>query len=143
MSTVQSELTLYHVLEQHLRTTEQPVTCVDLYDHPDVKAHADSVNKVSDTLGHLWRRGYLDRFVAPKTPHSQAKYAYIWKGPRLAKPAPKSAVPAQPPAAAHDGGARPTGVVPILSRPTIEISQDGANVVIDLPQLQIIIRART
>ena len=68
MGTVRSEMTLYHVLERLLKETEQPVTCVDLYDHPEVSSIADTVNKVSDTLGHLWRKGYVQRHVAPKRP---------------------------------------------------------------------------
>src|SRR5690349_20515431 len=69
---------LYKAIEKHLRQAKTALTCVDLYDRPDVRAKAIDANQVSDALGHLWRRDFVKRRPAPKTPHNQARWAYYW-----------------------------------------------------------------
>jgi hypothetical protein len=76
---IKSEFGIYSVLEKHLRKTADPLTCVDLFQKADVQKFAANANKVSDYLGHMWRRGLLDRFYAPRTSTSMARYAYAWK----------------------------------------------------------------
>lgn len=75
----QSEPGIYAVLEQLLRATKEPLTCTDLFDNPSVKKHADSPNRVSDYVGHMWRRGLLQRWTAPRDLTSKARFAYTWK----------------------------------------------------------------
>lgn len=128
---------IYHVLETQLKQAARPLTCVDLFDNPDVKKFADSVSRVSDYLGHMYRRGLLGREPAPKTLNSQARWGYFWKNRaeiEAAKPRPSPApLPAELPAPLRK----------ILSKPNIDISDNGGLVVIDLPELTITIRTKT
>lgn len=41
---------LFNVLEAHLKAATEPLTCVELYDLPDVRKHAESANRVIRTL---------------------------------------------------------------------------------------------
>lgn len=134
---------IYNVLETQLKRTDRPLTCVDLFDHPDVKKFADSVNRVSDYLGHMYRRGLLSREPALKTLNSQAKWGYFWKN-RSEVDAFKAAIVAskatpEPIASALE---LPAPLRKILSKPNIEITDNGGTVVIDLPELMITIRAK-
>ncbi|MGZ5175375.1 MAG: hypothetical protein ACXWIS_14560 [Burkholderiales bacterium] len=89
---IKSDAEIYRVLEKHLKATKNPMTCVDLYSKLDVKNLARDANKVSDFLGHMWRRGLLKRAYAPKTSTSFARYAYTWQDEKqdaeTAKPPP-------------------------------------------------------
>lgn len=129
---------IYHVLETQLKQSDRPLTCVELFDHPDVKRFADSVNRVSDYLGHMYRRGLLGREPAPKTTNSQAKWGYFWKNRAevvAAKTATSTPVSSEP--------TLPAPLRKILSKPNIEISDNGGVVFIDLPELTITIRTKT
>src|SRR5689334_7157468 len=108
---IKSDAAIYKALEKHLRATKQPLTCVDLYKHADVRGLATDANRVSDFLGHMWRRGLLERFAAPKTNTSFARWAYQWKAEQedSVKPA-----PILPPTSPHS-----------KLPPHIDISEDG------------------
>ena len=55
---------IYAILEQLLRATSEPLTCVDLFDRiPGVKRYAGAPNRISDYVGHMWRRGLLQRWT--------------------------------------------------------------------------------
>lgn len=70
---------VYAVLERLLRATkDEPLTCVDLFDNPEVKQFASSANRVSDYIGHMHRRGLLQRWTAPPQLNNKARYAYTW-----------------------------------------------------------------
>ena len=81
---------LYTRLEARLRKTKAPLTCVDLMSYPEIKAEAlvdyggetrderIATNKLSDTLGYMWRRGVLTRYPAPKVKGPSARFAYAW-----------------------------------------------------------------
>lgn len=129
---------IYHVLETQLKQASKPLTCVDLFDHPDVKKFADSVNRVSDYLGHMYRRGLLGREPAPKTTNSQARWGYFWKNRNEIV-----AVKAPTPEPVSSESALPAPIRKILSKPNIEISDNGGVVYIDLPELTITIRTKT
>jgi hypothetical protein len=43
-------------------------------------------DRVSDTLGFMWRRGLLTRYPAPRTEKSFARYAYVWDEKDNSKP---------------------------------------------------------
>lgn len=81
------------------------MTCVELMDIPDVRAEALSdfgpdqqvaINKLSDTLGFMWRKGLLTRYPAPPDTATLARYAYQWLGDAKSKPAPSPVVYATP-----------------------------------------------
>lgn len=84
---IKSQAEIYKLLEEHLRAAgDRPQTCVDLFGHADVQQYAESPNRVSDYLGHMWRRGLLQRWYAPKDVAQRSRYAYTWietedKGP--------------------------------------------------------------
>lgn len=95
MKGIRSSKEIYSVLEKHLRVAQYPMTCVNLMDIPEVRESAvesygtdirATTNKLSDTLGFMWRRGLLTRFLAPKDGDSFAKYAYIWDKKDDARP---------------------------------------------------------
>lgn len=132
---------IYGELEKLLKESPEPLTCVDLYDHPEIQEHATTINRVSDYLGHMYRRGLLGRVVAPKSPNSQARYAYYWKEPKRKQRAAvaASASSPQPDLAVT---ARSTTPTRLLDRPSIKITEDGSIVLIELPQLTITIQTR-
>lgn len=77
---IRSTAEIYKVLEKHLKKAgDNPQTCVDLYEHRDVQELVESANRVSDYLGHMWRRGVLQRYYAANTTQ-RSRYAYTWIG---------------------------------------------------------------
>lgn len=82
---IRSRRDIYRVVEKYLRQSDRPLTCVDLMDHSEVEQEAFSefggdkqhaANKLSDTLGFMWRRGLLNRY--PYSGDQMARYAYAW-----------------------------------------------------------------
>lgn len=119
---IKSEFGIYRILERYLRETNEPLTCVELFDRPDVKKYAKNANKVSDYLGHMWRRDLLDRYPAPKTSTSLARWAYTWKN--------------------QDEQAEQIGPVPRLTKPRIQIDETDSGVTITFPAFVISIRSK-
>lgn len=119
---IKSEFGIYRILEKHLRETNHPLTCVDLFDKPDVRKYAKDANKVSDYLGHMWRRELLDRFPAPKTSTSLARYGYIWKS--------------------SEDQDEPERAVPRVTKPRIQIDESDSGVTITFPHFVITIRSK-
>ena len=76
---IKSDAAIYKVLEQHIKGSTEPMTCVTLYNFADVAGHARSPEKVSDFLGLMWRRGLLQRWNAPATSTDRSRFAYSWK----------------------------------------------------------------
>lgn len=79
---------IYPVITSALEKATQVQTCSDLMANVEVfravtaRWGEDKVRaseKLSDTLGFMWRRGVLDRFPAPPS-HSMARYAYALAG---------------------------------------------------------------
>lgn len=65
---------IYQLLEEQLRKSTKPMTCVDLMDIPEIRNEAlaeygkdirIATNKLSDALGLMWRRNLLVRYPAP------------------------------------------------------------------------------
>lgn len=78
---------IYQLLEQQLRKSSKPMTCVDLMDIPEIREEAlaeygkdirIATNKLSDALGLMWRRNLLVRYPAPRESNTLARYAYAW-----------------------------------------------------------------
>lgn len=130
---IKSEFGIYKVLENHLRKTDKPLTCVDLYEKGDVKKFAKDANKVSDYLGHMWRRGLLHRFFAPKTDTSFARYAYTWKKDGDDAHDDARPVPPSPRQYSRIAG----------SRPNVEVNEADGSVVITFDQFTVTVRARS
>ena len=88
MNVVRSEDQIYEVLFAAFEKIDRPLSCTELLEMPDVRAAAinrwgkdirNTSEKLSDTLGFLWRRGTLDRFTAPPLANSRARWAYAMK----------------------------------------------------------------
>ena len=116
---------LFPVLEAALKAASEPLDCQTLYDMPEVQQHAASVNRVSDYLGNLWRKGIVVRLPAPKTVNSRARWMYEWKGskgPRL-----------------HAQEYAPRV---LADRPTCLITEEGNVITMEFPHLIISIRQK-
>lgn len=124
---------IYQVLKELLEVSTTPLTCVDLFDHPNVKQFADDANRVSDYLGHMYRRGLLSRYPAPRTENSAARFAYLWKSAK--KEAPKSRV-AAPRLEVYTNERR-------VSRSNIGVTENGdGSVTIELANLTITVKPK-
>lgn len=121
---------LFLVLEKELKAAKEPVTCVDLWDSPEVREHAQSINRVSDYLGNLWRKGKARRHVAPKTENSEARYAYEWNYGSTVNVSTGERI-----SAVTDHSVRT-----LLQHPQVEIVEEGKQITITLPKLSIVIR---
>ena len=75
-----NESGLFAALEAALKAASEPLDCQTLYDSSKIREHAASVNRVSDYLGNMWRKGLVVRLPAPKTENSRARWVYEWKG---------------------------------------------------------------
>lgn len=78
---------IYQLLEEQLRKSTKPMTCVDLMDIPEIRNEAlaeygkdirIATNKLSDALGLMRRRNLLVRYPAPRESNTLARYAYSW-----------------------------------------------------------------
>lgn len=88
MVMIKSPDIIYPTLVTELEKATRPQTAPDLMGNPKVfavcveKWGTDKTKigeKLSDTLGFMWRRGVLDRFPAPPS-HQMARYAYALAG---------------------------------------------------------------
>lgn len=114
---IQSERGLFQVLEQELRKAKQPLDCATLFDRPQLRAHAATVNRVSDYLGNLWRKGLVLRLPAEKLEGTKARWLYVWKDKGPKKPPEYDMSKAVAYDAVLEG---------VLNKPTIEVSPMGA-----------------
>lgn len=121
---------LFPALEAALKAATEPLDCTALFDMPEIRAHAASVNRVSDYLGGLWRKGVVVRLPASGA-DSRSRWTYAWKGPRGAKLHAK-----------FEQGAEYTPRV-IADRPSVLITEEGSSITIELPNLVLIIRTKT
>jgi hypothetical protein len=125
-----TEKGLYDALEEELKKSEHPLSCAQLFDKSSIRKHAATVNRVSDYLGNMWRRGELVRLPAGQSGDSRARWLYAWKGrPKTSLPTMEDAI---------DFLEKQT----ILQRPSLEISESGKTIKIELPNLVITIASR-
>lgn len=125
---------LFGALEAELKKAKEPMDCAALFDRPAVRAHAVSVNRVSDYLGHMWRKGLVLRLPAPKDDRTRARWMYVLK--------PQVPPPPRPSVAEAVEQAEQLSVNKLLSRPNIEITEEGDTVVITLPSFTITVSKR-
>lgn len=85
---IRSQSEIYECLDKVFETAKEPLTCVDIMENSEVRSAAvarwgkdiqEATEKLSDTLGFMWRRGIVDRFAAPPNPRNKARYAYAKK----------------------------------------------------------------
>jgi len=116
---------LFPALEAALKAAKEPLDCQALYDRPEIKKHAASVNRVSDYLGGLWRKGQVVRLPAPKSESNRSRWMYEWKG--------------------HKGpalyGIEYTPRI-LADRPSLLITEEGQTITVELPNLIISIRQK-
>lgn len=115
---------LYNVIEKILREKGVAMDCVELFSFPEVKVHADSVNRVSDYLGGLWRKKLVTRLVSDnKNGHTRWKYQINEKVPV---------------------GVQGITYAPklLVDRPTLIISEEGKTMQIETPSLTILIKQK-
>ena len=127
--TTRSEEGLYGALETELKKAKEPLDCATLFDRPSVRQHAATVNRVSDYLGNLWRKGVVLRLPAPRLEGTRARWLYMWRG------RPKPEMPDLSQAIAFD-----EHVEHVLQRPNMEITEEGDTVVITLAAITITIK---
>ena len=125
---------IYAILEKLLRATNEnkPLTCTDLFDDPEVKKYADSPNRVSDYIGHMWRRGLLQRWTAPRNLNNKARYAYTWKDKTTVEPVP-------------DKVSRMPDLKVLkspLTKPNVTIIEDENEIVLDFAEFTITVRSK-
>lgn len=127
-----NESGLFTALEAALREADEPLDCVSLYDMPEIRKHAPSVNRVSDYLGGLWRKGLVVRLPAPKVDGVRSRWCYAWKegkGPRLHAAVAAQATPYKPNKILAD-------------RPSVLITEEGKWITIELPKLIITVQTK-
>lgn len=120
-----SETGLFPALEKTLQAATTALDCNQLYDLPEIKTHATSVSRVSDYLGNLWRKGLVERLPAPKYSDGRSRWLYRWRIGRTPSP---------------DGIVYTPRV--LADRPTMQVTEEGAVLTIELPNLLISIRQK-
>lgn len=84
---IRSNDELYDIIEKALKNITEPQTAAALMERVEVrKAACDrfgkdmqtAINKLSDRLGFMWRRGILDRFPATAS-RTMSRWAYALK----------------------------------------------------------------
>lgn len=128
---IRNEQGLYGALEKELRKTKEPMECAALFDLPDVRQHAETVNRVSDYLGNMWRKGLVLRLPAPRLDNTRARWLYIWKNKGLVKKPMVDLASAIEFSPALDS---------VLNRANMAITEEGDTVVITLPAITITIK---
>lgn len=119
---------LLPAIEQALKEATEPLTCHQLYEREDVRSATASVNRVSDYLSVLFRRGAVARVAAPATPGQRVRWAYVWRKKDSAAPADVD-MP----------GAKVYKPKTLVDRTNLTITEDGRGVKIELPGLVITI----
>ncbi len=122
----EAESGLFPALEKALRAATKPLDCNDLYEMPSIKSKAASVNRVSDYLGSLWRKGRVVRLPDNDSNDRRSRWRYEWKGERLNT---------------ADSVAYEPRV--LADRPSMLITEEGNVVTIELANLVISIRQKT
>ena len=126
---------IYAVLERLLKATDDnhPLTCTDLFDDPEVKKYADSPNRVSDYVGHMWRRGLVQRWTAPRTLNNKARFAYTWKGAPTVEPLPDKKVSHMPDLKVLKNP---------LTKPNVVVTEGDNEIVLDFAEFTLTIRSK-
>lgn len=122
-----NETGLFPALEAALKAASEPLDAQAFFDMTSIKEHAASVNRVSDYLGNLWRKGAVVRLPAPKTGNSRSRWLYEWKGSKGPK--------------LHEHAQEYAPRV-LADRPTVLITEEGSVITLEFPHLLISIRQK-
>jgi hypothetical protein len=134
MALIKSNDAIYDAIDNALSNIKEPQIAPNLMDIPEVRQAAIAkfgsdiqiaTNKLSDTLGFMWRRGVIDRFAAPPS-RSQAKWAYARKGDFSDFDTPITYHPSEPKLGKH----------------ALSITEKDGEVVLDFQQFTIVIRPK-
>lgn len=127
---IKSEALIYKIIEKHLKATTEPQSCVDLWEHLDVRQNAKSPEKVSDYLGLMWRRDLIQRWNTPVTSVSKSRYAYTWKAndETLDRPTPVTSAPRL--------------VSTGHKKSNVTVTEDGDRLILDFDKFTMIIQAK-
>lgn len=119
---------LYPALEAVLREATEPLDCNQLFDLPQIKAIAPSVNRVSDYLSVMFRKGFVSRVAADpdSSGRSRTRWAYIWRKKDKDWLEPPTAQVYKPKT--------------IADRPNLYVAEDGEFISIELPGFSITIK---
>lgn len=120
---------LYPAIEAVLKVAESPLTCHQIYDVSDVRRHAPSVNRVSDYLSVLFRKGKVSRVQVPPETGTRARYAYLWKEKKLPEWLDQPDVQTYQPKV-------------LVDRPNLYITDGGEFIKIELPSFSVTIKAK-
>jgi len=128
---IKSEAAIYQILEELLRAAgSNPQTCADLFDDPRVKELAPNTNRVSDYLGHMWRRGLVQRWYASKDTAQRSRYAYTWLEQAPAAPEPVERLTVVP------------KLKPVPEKPNITVTEDEGSVTLDFKEFTITVKRK-
>jgi hypothetical protein len=130
----QTETGLYEALEALLKSADKPLTCIDLFDQQHIKELAHASTRVSDYLGHLWRRGKVTRTPAARSDNDNSRWAYSW---RVAQPGERNSddVRREHLQLVHDSASAKK-----LNKLDMQITYDDESVTIKLPSMTITIQ---
>lgn len=129
---IKSELLIYKIIEKHLKSTTEPMSCVDLWEQLDVRQNAISPEKVSDYLGLMWRRNLIMRWNTPVTSTSKSRYAYTWRDEKDAdKPTPVNT---------SDGA--PRLIASKHKKANVTVTEDGDRLILDFDKFTMTIQAK-
>lgn len=128
--TIEGHNDLFPAIEAALRAATEPLDCHQLFDMPQIRAAAPNVNRVSDYLGVLFRKGFATRVANEgRDSNSRARWAYLWKDKELPEwKKPREVNEYRPKV--------------ILDKPNIYINEDGDYINIEMPELSITIRKK-
>lgn len=120
---------LYPALEAALKEASGPLDCNQLFDMETIRNVAPSVNRVSDYLSVMFRKGLLSRVAAEPDANgrSRTRWAYLWRH----KEVPEWREPA------HAQVYKPKT---LADRPNLYISEDGEYISIELPGFSVTIK---
>lgn len=125
-----NEKGLFPALEVALKAAKEPLDAQALFDMPAIREHAASVNRVSDYLGNMWRKGQVIRLPAAKDKEdrtSRTRWMYEWKGNRGPK--------------LYDAAGEYAPRV-VADRPSMLITEEGTTITVEFPNLVIVLRQK-
>lgn len=126
-----SEEGLYDALRHELKKSKDPLDCATLFDMSSIREHATTVNRVSDYLGNLWRKGEVLRLPAPRLDNTRARWLYMMKpASQRKKEAPDLSQAVEFSPVVHE----------LMNRPHLAISEEGNTIVLTTPYLTITIK---
>jgi hypothetical protein len=128
---IKSDANIYRELERVLKQTgETPLTCVDIYEQDAaIRDIVENTNRLSDYLGHMWRRGLLQRWFAAQSSTARARYAYTWKEADEGVVTPRKLADAK--------ASYLTAVPTAKNKPNVTITESDGRVVLDFDQFTI------